>query len=306
MQQRGKNRLIQLIVLTIFVLACSKESPPSISVQDFEILMDENPDANQSLGFVSVEFLNTDKKTFYFDQPNRELAKHLYINNTSGEISIINPSYFDYETNPISFCTAVVEATNSDGAMDSEKFMVFIELNDSIELSVQGRLDTGETPHQIFLTNNSYLDSLYGKWHLDGYIFYFDQNTGKGLVTKRSSSEVWDPNTYPEVTGATSTAFGDGEINTALIISIIGPGSYAANFNFWSDDGWFLPSLDELKEIYSVRHSIPVFQVDGNFWSSSEFDKEAAWTFGFNEPNGQNSALANKTIERDLLLIKPY
>jgi hypothetical protein len=53
---------------------------------------------------------------------------------------------------------------------------------------------------------------------------------------------------------------------------------------------WFLPSLDELIELYSMRGVIGGFRED-NYWSSTEAsdsdpdpdpDKAAAWNFGIN------------------------
>ncbi len=78
-------------------------------------------------------------------------------------------------------------------------------------------------------------------------------------------------------------AIGMGRINTELIIKQSGPGVYAAmrtaKFKKNGLDDWFLPSKDELNELYNylaLRKS-PNEIPDGPVWSSTEAWKNIAW-----------------------------
>jgi len=81
-------------------------------------------------------------------------------------------------------------------------------------------------------------------------------------------------------TGATATAIGTGEVNTATIVSVLGAGSYAAslcaNLNLGGYDDWFLPSKDELNAMHGQIGAIGGF-ASCVYWSSSEYVYYLAW-----------------------------
>ena len=118
-------------------------------------------------------------------------------------------------------------------------------------------------------------DSFFG-----GKIAYLDGN-GCGFVAATSdhSSQIpWDNGTNT-TTGATGTAIGTGLANTNAIISSQGgaTGSYAAGIcaDYSVTDGgvtyddWYLPSEDELNQLYINRAEIGGF-ASNYFWSSTE------------------------------------
>ncbi len=89
--------------------------------------------------------------------------------------------------------------------------------------------------------------------------------------------------------GSTSAAIGTGAANTAAIIAACGrteshynvpPSMTAAaaaseySLNGYTD--WYLPSLDELNQLFINRGVVGGF-VDGYYWSSSEYDSSNAW-----------------------------
>ena len=94
----------------------------------------------------------------------------------------------------------------------------------------------------------------------------------------------------------TSTAIGTGSSNTAKIVEALGDNDntdHAAKICFErgldvpaDHNDWFLPSKDELNELYKQKNS-----VDGTmsltYWSSSEDDSRFAWIQGFNSSGFQ-------------------
>jgi hypothetical protein len=81
----------------------------------------------------------------------------------------------------------------------------------------------------------------------------------------------------------TFTDIGTGQANTGLIVSgCTGNTMIAATscdnlvLNGYSD--WFLPSKDELNEMYKLKDLIlGDFDLYDNYWSSSQYNPEAAW-----------------------------
>jgi len=83
---------------------------------------------------------------------------------------------------------------------------------------------------------------------------------------------------------------GMGVINTARIHRNYGVGNFAAHYaatlTVNGYDDWFLPSEDELFEMYKFMHA-NVKPLDGThntfYWSSSEYDLNNAWTVNFKD-----------------------
>lgn len=96
-------------------------------------------------------------------------------------------------------------------------------------------------------------------------------------------------------TGVTDTAIDKGANNTSIIIDIQGEiqTDYAAGLARAYRGGgytdWFLPSKDELNEMYdskSILEANSEFTEIGNsYWSSSEFDKYKAWSIFYSSSN---------------------
>lgn len=144
-----------------------------------------------------------------------------------------------------------------------------------VELTIQDRLDGEETPYQIYLDDYTFLDSLYGKTYKGGLIFYFDVNTGKGLI---SAPEDLGPVLWgceARFIGSTQTGIGSGEKNTKRIILRCSEPNIAARvcgeleIDNYSD--WYLPSRDELNLMHVNLHLNGLGNFSLNrYWSSSE------------------------------------
>ena len=115
-----------------------------------------------------------------------------------------------------------------------------------------------------------------GQSYGGGKIFYIDGSGLHGLIAAvkdQSKLIQWYNGTYT-TTGATATAIGTGKDNTKKIIVSQGkPGKYAAtkcaNYSNVGFSDWYLPSKDELYQLYIQRAAVGGFS-GGNYWSSSE------------------------------------
>jgi hypothetical protein len=121
--------------------------------------------------------------------------------------------------------------------------------------------DTGPAGGLIFYDKGNYSD---GWRYLEAAPS--DQSTGLpfaiGLYT-----------TWPA--GASGTAVGTGQENTAIIVDACGAGSYAAkicdDLVIGGYDDWFLPSKDEINNMFWELKSLGVGNfTNDDYWSSSE------------------------------------
>ena len=126
-----------------------------------------------------------------------------------------------------------------------------------------------------------------GQHYGGGIIFYIDSTGEHGLIADTADlrpSKWW--NGVYTVTGATATRIGSGHGNTHKIMLSQGDSGilYAAR-RCWQYKGsgyrdWFLPSRDELNELYKQRTVIGGF-VGDYYWSSSEHSIEYVYVQNF-------------------------
>ena len=104
-------------------------------------------------------------------------------------------------------------------------------------------------------------------------------------VLYRLLKATWAANRKLTTTGATATGIGEGRLNTNQIVAAQGIfATYAAiecdNSTRNGKSDWFLPSKDELNELFKQKEVVGNFAVTG-YWSSSEIDSAYAWHQGF-------------------------
>jgi hypothetical protein len=160
-----------------------------------------------------------------------------------------------------------------------------------------------------------------------GIVFWVDPaDNNKGLVCAikdQSAGIRWNITwfsipLYP-ITGATGTAIGTGRTNTAAIIAaqdaydgIAYAAELAKAFSGGGFNDWFLPSLDELIEIYQHKTTINTKAianggenfVDDPYWSSTEIDNALALTQNFTD--GYPLSLSGKSDSHRVRAVRAY
>ena len=125
----------------------------------------------------------------------------------------------------------------------------------------------------------------------------YSASTEKGIIVSASdvsSGVKWYNGSYGVKTSANDKVVRTGSSNTTKIVNAQGAGSYAAqvcqdlSLNTYTD--WQLPSIDELKILYSAR------SLTGAYWSSTEY--EAGWNYVRVVNDGQEGSRAkNVTLK---------
>ncbi len=193
------------------------------------------------------------------------------------------------------------------------------------------------SPGASFTANSKTWTFADGKWSLNvtpvgfaykvgdtgpggGIIFFvdrFNEYTGfTYLEVAPASAQVtrtWatGANQSAAVSGADSGALGDGYQNTLDIVAQAGnvdatcAAAYCADLTSGGQSDWYLPSISEIRKIYTVVHldlGVGAFNSTGTYFSSSEFVGPQVWGFGFQfgTPNNQNknSALFVRPVRR--------
>ena len=128
-----------------------------------------------------------------------------------------------------------------------------------------------------------------------GTIFFVDSSGLHGLVVAGQELDIeWcnNPNLCTTI-GATSTT--DGASNTTRAISILGnsflyAAKIARDYRGGGFNDWFLPSVEQLRTLYSVLGRVGNFE-PGQYWSSTEADINRAWAVNFFPGSGLASTV---------------
>jgi len=140
--------------------------------------------------------------------------------------------------------------------------------------------------------------TLVGDRYQGGIIAYVDGTGNHGLIAAPNDQSIgiqWYNGSWATID--TGTAIGTGKSNTAAIIKVQGSGNYAAklcdDLTLGGYDDWFLPSKDELNEVYKNMDLIGGFNTSSYYWSSSEYKNETAWYQNFSTGFQYNFSKAN-------------
>ncbi len=142
-----------------------------------------------------------------------------------------------------------------------------------------------------------------GDFHEGGVIFYLDITGQHGLVcavSDQSTGVEWGC-WGTAINGADGIAIGTGAQNTIDIVTGCTTSGIAAdlcaNLTLNSFSDWFLPSRDELNEMYLNKATIDATATANggtvlaapDYWSSSENSINSAWSQNF-DSNGKQGA----------------
>jgi hypothetical protein len=120
-----------------------------------------------------------------------------------------------------------------------------------------------------------------------GIVFYMTEECTHGLEAALEDQALADWGCQGElISGADGLIIGTGAQNTADIIAGCPTAGIAAriadSFSLGGFNDWFLPSLDELNELFLQQAVVGGF-ISLRYWSSSEQDSSFAWTQRFTD-----------------------
>jgi hypothetical protein len=164
-------------------------------------------------------------------------------------------------------------------------------------------------------TSGHYVGELFG----GGIVFYLYNNGANGLIASLDdldggSGVAWSGNTGSLI-GATAQSFYDGASNTAAMIvqdaTANKAGTLCDSYTGGSQTDWYLPASWELNLLYNSAFSInTILENDGNgttngfnpesvaptygrYWSSTEYNSNSAWAYGFGYGNSSTNGKFN-------------
>jgi hypothetical protein len=232
--------------------------------------------------------------------------------------------------------TGTVHFTSSDGAASLPVNYTFVALDAGVHSFAGGvTLKTGGS--QTVTGTDTVTGTITGSqtvWVLaigtpygGGIVGYILQPVDPGYVAGQThgliaaltdqGSAVWALSAYqsasvPGVTDTADTAIGTGSANTNAIIAQNGVGTgYAAGLahacNGGGNSDWYLPSRDELNQLYNNRVAINAAAVANGgtafasapyYWSSSEGDFFDAWQEWFGNGSQSDHAKSDTCLVR--------
>ena len=192
----------------------------------------------------------------------------------------LGDAYHDYVINPINATNRQTLKFTSDAFGNGTFAPYTLRLDDADDVNIGVAYaigDTGPAGGVIFITPST-VGNTTGE--------YFE-----AAPADSPSGRAWAQPAYvaEEVTGANGTSIGSGQQNTADIIAqgntdpTLSAAAYANSYTYGGFADWFLPSKDEILELYDVCEPLGGY-LNNYYWSSSEGtgSSEYAWAQGFN------------------------
>ena len=148
----------------------------------------------------------------------------------------------------------------------------------------------------FYRSKQGFKDTYSGKTH---HFLEAAPDGWNGNTPPEDSFLPWAPNyadspAYGDIKGAIGTAIGTGRKNTKAIIERINnysgcPAAYVCNnYNFGGKSDWFLPSYDELKELYKQQIVVGIF-IQSFYWSSSQSQSDSSEALQYNFFDGSQT-----------------
>ena len=139
--------------------------------------------------------------------------------------------------------------------------------------------------NQISFTTSNVL--AIGNSYQGGIVFYIYNGGVNGYIAKSPATDtVYQWGCYgTAIVGADGTAIGTGNQNTTDIINaacshVSAAANYCYNLDYSGYTDWWLPSKNELNQMYIQKTVIGGFVASG-YWSSSEYSSDYSWEQSF-------------------------
>jgi hypothetical protein len=193
----------------------------AVEAQDFEILIDENPNNNQILGVIEGS-TNEGEVQFSIEEQNPLGA--FAINQDTGELTVVDATLFDYEMNPV--LTGIVKVYNGDvfalanievTLNDLDEIVITVEAMD-FEISINEDPSNGDILGEFqAITNQGELIYSIEEQYPEN-AFSINPNTGQLEV---ETSGFFNYETYPIISGIVSVSNGDVSASASVIINLL-------------------------------------------------------------------------------------
>lgn len=271
-------KIITLFALLIVLFSCSSDDESSESNNstncDFVVIGRGTGNGNQSV----------------FDDNDNLIEIECITCDTGFYVFIVPSDFFDFENDDFKEGGVPLSEWQARGVSE-ERFLFYQDDNNSScfnetalnnELQLQTRLSNGESPLEIYNSDNNNLEKLYGLTYEGGLIFHLNTSNGETLISSQSdqSKEAEWGCEGVNINNAESTNIGAGLTNTEAIVENCNTQGIAANLCLSlvsnGKDDWYLPSKDELNLMYVNLKSRSLGNFDNKwYWSSTEFEDQA-------------------------------
>lgn len=228
-------KLIYLLVLALSLFNCSDDdNNVIITVEDLTVAIDENPTDGQVVGIIQA----SGEGALSFSITSQTPVGALAINASTGELTVVDPNLFDFETNPVITATILVDNT-----VDTATAVATINLNNLDEVSAQNlTVSINENP-----ANGQVVGAIQATGGNLTYAITF-QNPAGAFNINASTGELTVANaalfnfeTQPNMVATVSVA---NAINTVSVNATV--------------------SVNDVNEIGEFKHGGVIFWLDGN------------------------------------------
>lgn len=235
-------RLIGIVVLVAFINACSDDEPSSsITAENLEVTIDENPSNGQVLGTVNA---TTTEGALMFDFTSQTPPDAMSIDSSTGEVTVADSALFNFELNSI--LTGKVSVSNGS---ESTVVDVIVTLNnvDESDLfniwdgpSVSFTKDDGTDPTQED-NQDRITDNVWITRGVNGGQIYNAKTESTANKDNSPDGTLWAIGTFAEIEGLEFKPFREAVtqpkdvVGQDLVVYLVEDDAYISmNFSAWS------------------------------------------------------------------------
>lgn len=195
------------------------EGQVTVTIENFEITIDENPERDFILGTVTAS-TNTGSLSFSILSQSPEGA--LNIDSETGELTVADPSLFEFDNNPT--ITATVEAQNGDVAEETTITIILNEIQEEITVTIEDfEVIMDENPEQ-----DQVLGTVTASTNIGSLSFLILTQSPEGALAINSETgelTAADPSLYefdenPTITATIEASNGDVFEEAMIVISL--------------------------------------------------------------------------------------